>query len=111
VAAPALRRPPAATPGLEPLLAVAREAAVRRGETIQLRIAATGEWRLAGASSGADSAFASGRIAPSDDLPLTVEVSALGSCALDAASARRATRLRLDPLTCSVRAPSRATAQ
>ena len=105
VAAPALRGPPSAAAGLESLLPTAREAAVRRGETVYLRVAESGDWRLAGASSAADTAIASGRVAPFAGLPLVLAVSPLGSCALDAASAQRAGHPQLDPLTCTVGVP------
>jgi prepilin-type N-terminal cleavage/methylation domain-containing protein len=60
LAAPALRAPRPAADGLATLLPVAREAAVRRGETVYLRVAESGAWRLEGASSAADGASARG---------------------------------------------------
>jgi prepilin-type N-terminal cleavage/methylation domain-containing protein len=102
LAAPALRAPRPAADGLATLLPVAREAAVRRGETVYLRVAESGAWRLEGASSAADGAFGSGRVAPFAGVPLTLVVSPLGSCAFDAPDAGRA--LPLDPLTCRLRA-------
>lgn len=102
LAAPALRAPRRAAVGLATLLPLAREAAVRRGETVYLRVAESGAWQLEGASSAADGTFGSGQVPPFAGLPLTLVVSPLGSCAFDAPDAARA--LPLDPLTCRLRA-------
>ena len=101
--APALRPPRPPRPALESLLATARETAVRRGETVHLRIDASGAWQLDGAASPTDGAIATGRIDPFPALPLTLVVSPLGSCAFDARTAARARDIALDPLACEVR--------
>jgi prepilin-type N-terminal cleavage/methylation domain-containing protein len=101
LAAPALRsfRPP--RPALSSLIPGARDAAARRGETVYLRIGASGKWRMEGASSGAGP-LATGRVDPFPGLPLTLIVSPLGSCAFDLRSTDAARSIRLDPLTCKV---------
>jgi hypothetical protein len=99
VAVPALRRPPPPAAGLESLLPIAREAAVRRGETLRLRLAASGEWSLQGGT--ADGTIAAGRVS-SGGADLTLVVSPLGTCGFDGAAAR-APALPLDPLTCELR--------
>jgi prepilin-type N-terminal cleavage/methylation domain-containing protein len=104
LAAPAVRslRPP--RPVLSSLIPNSRDAAARRGETVYLRIMASGKWRMEGASSGA-SPLATGQVDPFPGLPLTIIVSPLGSCAFDLRSTRAARSIRLDPLTCKVDGP------
>ncbi|HEX7336965.1 MAG TPA: prepilin-type N-terminal cleavage/methylation domain-containing protein, partial [Gemmatimonadales bacterium] len=51
LAVPALLRPPPRESGLRELVSSAREAAIRRGESVHLRIGASGEWRIEGAAS------------------------------------------------------------
>jgi prepilin-type N-terminal cleavage/methylation domain-containing protein len=103
LAVPALRSIYRPAPSVGTLLPLAREAAVRRGETIFLRIDASGRWRLEGAASASAEALGSGRIEPFPGLPITLVVSPLGACALDAESAARDPAISVDALTCSVR--------
>lgn len=102
LAAPALLRPPPAESGLRELVTTAREAAIRRGESVHLRIGASGEWRIEGAASATPELLLEGRVDPFLDRPLTVLMSPTGSCALDAPSTASAGNLGLDPLTCEL---------
>jgi prepilin-type N-terminal cleavage/methylation domain-containing protein len=105
LAAPALRsfRPP--RPALSSLIPGSRDAAAKRGETVYLRIAESGVWRMEGAASSDAGPIATGRVDPFPGLPLTIIVSPLGSCAFDLRSTEAARSIRLDPLTCKVDGP------
>jgi prepilin-type N-terminal cleavage/methylation domain-containing protein len=105
LAAPALRSFRPARPAQGALIPGARDAAARRGETVYLRIAESGEWRMEGAASSDAGPLATGRVEPFPGLPLTIIVSPLGSCAFDLRSAQAAHLIRLDPLTCKVDGP------
>ena len=105
LAAPALLRPARGESGFRHLVSTAREAAIRRGETVHLRIGASGEWRIEGSASAAPEVLLTGRVDPFYEHPLTVLLSPTGSCALDAASSVIAGDMRLDPLTCEVAQP------
>jgi prepilin-type N-terminal cleavage/methylation domain-containing protein len=103
LAAPALGpRSEPTVRGLESLIPAAREAAALRGETIYLRIAESGEWRMEGAASREDGPIESGQVEPFRGLPLTLIVSPVGSCGFDARSATAAAAFRLDPLACEL---------
>jgi prepilin-type N-terminal cleavage/methylation domain-containing protein len=102
LAAPALRSFRPARPALGLLIFGSRDAAARRAETVYLRIAESGEWRMEGAASSDASPLATGRVDPFPGLPLTIIVSPLGSCAFDLRSTQAARAIRLDPLTCKV---------
>jgi len=102
LAVPALRAVRPARPALTSLIPASRDAAARRGETIYLRIAESGEWRMEGAASSQAGAIASGRVDPFPGLPLTLIVSPLGSCAFDLRSGQAARAIPLDPLTCKI---------
>jgi prepilin-type N-terminal cleavage/methylation domain-containing protein len=102
LAAPALRSFDPPRPALSSLIPGTRDAAARRGETVYLRIAKSGEWRMEGAASSDAGPLASGRVDPFPGLPLTIIVSPLGSCAFDLRSTEAARSIRLDPLTCKV---------
>ncbi len=110
LAAPALRpRSDGALRGLAGLIPGARSAAARRGETMHLRIAASGDWHLEGGASPAGGPVLTGHVEPFRGLPLTLIVSPIGTCGFDARSAAAATAIRLDPLSCELsRAPGRA---
>jgi prepilin-type N-terminal cleavage/methylation domain-containing protein len=105
LAAPALRSFRPARPALGSLIPGARDAAARRGETVYLRIAESGEWRMEGATSSTAGPLATGRVDPFPGLPLTIIVSPLGSCAFDLRSTQAGRLIRLDPLTCEVDGP------
>jgi prepilin-type N-terminal cleavage/methylation domain-containing protein len=105
LAAPALRSFRPARPPLGSLISGSRDAAARRGETMYLRIAESGEWRMEGAASSDAGPLATGRVDRFPGLPLTIIVSPLGSCAFDLRSIQAASSIRLDPLTCKVDGP------
>jgi prepilin-type N-terminal cleavage/methylation domain-containing protein len=92
--------------GLPALLTGSREAAARRGETVYLRIAASGAWRMEGGGAAEADPIQGGELEPFDGLPLAVIVSPVGSCGFDAASAKAAAVIPLDPLSCTL-LPSR----
>ena len=101
------RREPDERVSHAPAVRFAREAAVRRGEIVYLRVDAYGAWRVDGASSSEDGALASGRIDRYSRAAATLVASPTGSCAFDVRSARAAEALELDPLTCELRAQAR----
>ena len=87
------------------LLASARDAALRRGEVMWLRVESSGAWRVDVDASSAQGAIATGQLAtPVSGTGFTVMISPLGSCAFDIRSAAAARAIPLDPLTCEVRA-------
>ena len=103
LAAPVLlRRHDRAGGGLGGLISTAREIAARRGETIHLRLSASGDWRMEATASSDSGPLASGHVAPFPGLPLTLIISPIGTCGFDARSAAAATAIRLDPMTCEV---------
>jgi hypothetical protein len=106
LAAPALLRSRPVESGFSALVANARATAVRRGETIYLRIGESGKWSIDGAASSAAGPLISGQIEPIPGAPLTLLVTPTGSCALDVPSASAGSSIRLDPLTCSVAGPA-----
>lgn len=104
--APTLFRPAKpAEPALAPLLRNAKDVAVRRAETIYLRIGAGGEWRVQGSSALEQEDLARGQLAGFRGPPLTLVFSPLGTCGLTAESAAAARTLSLNQLTCEL-APS-----
>lgn len=105
LAAPAFESFRPARPALSSLIPASRDAAARRGETVYLRIAESGEWRMDGAASSDAGPLATGRVDPFPGLPLTIVVSPLGSCAFDLRSTEAARTIRLDPLTCKADGP------
>lgn len=80
----------------------AREAAALRGETIHLRIAASGDWRMEGNASLEDGSIKTGHIEPFSGLPLTLLAFPIGTCGFDARSGAAAAPIRLDPMSCEV---------
>ena len=101
LAAPALRSVLPTRRGLSSLVPEAREAAAERGDTVYLRIAESGEWRIDARAAGSKP-VATGRVDPFPGLPLTLIVSPRGSCAFDPHSAKAAASIRLEPRTCKV---------
>lgn len=111
LAIPALLRPRAPESGLKTLVINAREAAIRRGETVFLRIGSSGEWRIDGSSAtGESDSLLVGRMEPLR-APLTLLVSPTGTCMLDVPSVMAAPDIQLDPLTCEVAVPPASSAQ
>lgn len=102
LAAPSLRQPAPRESGLASLIIGSREAAARRGETIRLTISSSGSWVMEGAASAGEGPLQSGRLDPFPGLPLTLNVSPVGTCGFDARSASNAAVIRLDPLTCTL---------
>lgn len=100
--APALLRPERSSTGLESLIPTVRQEAARRGETLYLRVAASGEWRLEGATPSRAIRVAAGKVEPFAGVPLTLIVSPLGTCSFDVPSAAAARVIPLDPLSCKV---------
>jgi prepilin-type N-terminal cleavage/methylation domain-containing protein len=100
LAAPVLLRANPGRSGFEELITTSRDAAVRRGEVLYLRMSPSGQWTLEAANSPTDS-LASGQIEPVGS-PLTLMFSPNGSCMFDVATITRGTTIRLDPLTCEV---------
>lgn len=101
LAAPAFITPGGA-PGSalgEPLHA-ARVNAIRRAETLYLTVSPTGHWRL-DAPSDTTAPLATGVEGGYAGPGVTVIVSSLGTCGLDAASQAAGRALAIDPLTCA----------
>jgi prepilin-type N-terminal cleavage/methylation domain-containing protein len=106
VAMPALLRSRAPESSLRTLLGNARETAIRRGETVYLRIGSSGKWQIDGsAAAGASDSLLTGQVEPLP-APLTVLVSPTGTCMLDVPSLLAAPDIQLDPLTCELTVPS-----
>ena len=86
------------------LVGSTRQAAVRRGETVRLRIDRSGAWQaIAGTEPGGD-LLMSGRLAGLPASPADLIFSPLGTCAPSIESAPSAA-LVTDPLTCELRLP------
>ena len=103
IVAPSLISSPSeATTELSRLIGSAREAAVRRGETVLLRTDRTGTWQIVAGTPPRDEILMSGRL--TDTPPDRVELvfSPLGTCGPPAESGAAA---GLDPLTCEVVSP------
>lgn len=101
LAAPAFITPGGAPGPLlgEPLHA-ARVNAIRRAETLYLTVSPTGQWRL-DAPSDTAAPLATGVERRYAGPGVTVIVSSLGTCGLDAASRAAGRTLAIDPLTCA----------
>ena len=103
-------RPAAPTDALSPAIEQARDAAIRRSETVYLHVEPSGEWRIDGAASLTDGPIATGRLegdAPAlGERAATLVVSPLGSCAFDVRSGAAARAIPLDPFTCETRTDS-----
>ena len=87
------------------LVGSTRQAAVRRGETVRLRIDRTGAWQaVAGTEPGQDP-LVSGQLASRPALAIDLIFSPLGTCAPSVESAADETLAAFDPLTCEARFP------
>jgi prepilin-type N-terminal cleavage/methylation domain-containing protein len=100
-AAPMLLRVNPGRSGFEELIATGREAAIRRGEVLYLRMSTSGQWSLEAANAPTTEPLASGHI-EAVGAPLTLMFQPNGSCMFDVATVSRGTAIRLDPLTCEV---------
>jgi prepilin-type N-terminal cleavage/methylation domain-containing protein len=105
VTLPALLRPRTGTTPVQTVIESARDAAARRGETVYLRIEASGTWHMEGGGSPLESDKMAGRIDPIASAPLTLLVAPAGSCAFDVRSTGAARGLALDPLSCTLSIP------
>jgi prepilin-type N-terminal cleavage/methylation domain-containing protein len=101
LAAPALLRVNPGRSELEELIATARDAAVRRGEVLYLRVGTSGQWSLEAASGTTTDSLASGHVQPFGG-PITLMLGPNGSCMFDVATVSRGTAIQLDPFTCEV---------
>ena len=81
----------------------ARKLAMRRGETLELRVGPDGRWRVTALTPRRVEALAVGELRE-DPLPpaFALLISPLGSCGFDVWSAPAATTISIDPLTCEV---------
>ena len=100
VVLPALVRARTGITPVQTVIESARDAAAHRGETISLRIDASGTWHMHGTGSALEADSATGHITPLASAPLTLLVAPSGSCAFDVRSAAAARGLSLDPLSC-----------
>jgi prepilin-type N-terminal cleavage/methylation domain-containing protein len=89
--------------GLAAVVRTARGAAIRRGETIGLRVDPGGQWELVGQASKSDGPLAAGRLPVAPGTALALDVSPLGTCAPGVDSASAALASLVDPFTCEVR--------
>jgi prepilin-type N-terminal cleavage/methylation domain-containing protein len=78
----------------------ARRAAVRRAETVVLRIARNGEWSIEASRDGEE--LRAGRVTWPQALPLVVRISPLGACLVESDVAQPS--ITVDPLLCRVKA-------
>jgi prepilin-type N-terminal cleavage/methylation domain-containing protein len=101
LSAPVLLRANPGRSSFEELIATGREAAIRRGEVLYLRMGTSGQWSLEAASAPTTEPLASGHI-EAVGAPLTLMFQPNGSCMFDVATVSRGTAIRLDPLTCEV---------
>jgi prepilin-type N-terminal cleavage/methylation domain-containing protein len=98
--APALATPHDGDGALAGLIGHARALAIRRAEAVELRVEATGAWRLDGLASAAVGPLETGTIAPRPTAAVTLVFSPLGACAPDLATGAAAAALHLEPLMC-----------
>lgn len=78
----------------------ARDLAARRGESLHLRMAESGEWTVEGAASIEEGVIAGGRIDDFRGPSFTLVVSPIGTCGFDVRSTEAALAIPVDPLTC-----------
>ncbi len=101
--APSFRRlPHAEGSGVVALIHHAREAAVRRGEAVRLRINRAGRWRLTGEAGRGTEILMAGDSGPIGSYDLALVFSPLGTCGPDPDVSGPTAVLALDPLTCEV---------
>jgi prepilin-type N-terminal cleavage/methylation domain-containing protein len=78
----------------------ARRTAVRRAETLVLKIAANGEWSIEASRDGEP--LRAGTVAWPQSIPLLLRISPLGGCLLESAVMQAS--ITIDPLRCRVKA-------
>jgi prepilin-type N-terminal cleavage/methylation domain-containing protein len=100
---------PHATRARDPLgeaLDMARQAALRRAETVELEISASGAWTLYAATSPGEAPLSTSRLERwTPRAAVTIVVSPTGTCGIAARSLAAAGQLRLQPFTCEVATP------
>jgi prepilin-type N-terminal cleavage/methylation domain-containing protein len=97
---PALRADPA--PELRLVINNARNAAIRRGETVHLRVDRSGAWRMAVGPAERGAPLMSGRLRATVQAATDLVFSPLGTCAAPAESLPPMLNPQIDPLTCQV---------
>jgi prepilin-type N-terminal cleavage/methylation domain-containing protein len=103
VVAPSLISRPPVQQAIPGLIGAARDAAVRRGESVRLRIDASGGWQVVAGAPPRGDILLSGRLnQPVGSTELIF--SPLGTCAPDVGSLVPR-EVAIDPLTCAVRTP------
>lgn len=103
VVTPSLLPPrPNQSSSLRTVVGTAREAAVRRGELVRLRIDRSGSWQAIAESSPRTEFLMSGRI-PDTGGTVDLLFSPLGTCAPTPEALPAQALAGLDPLTCEVR--------
>ena len=95
VVAPVVRGPAPPDEGITTVLSAARETAVRRAQTLELRVDDRGAWRLA--ATGDSTSIASGQFTDGTS-QLRVRVNPLGACFNEGPS----NRTQLDALACTL---------
>jgi prepilin-type N-terminal cleavage/methylation domain-containing protein len=103
VVAPSLRSPrPEQSSSLRAVIGNAREAAVRRGEMVRLRIERSGAWHASAGSAPQTELLMSGRLSDTGEL-VDLILSPLGSCAQAPEALPAQALAAFDPLTCEIR--------
>jgi prepilin-type N-terminal cleavage/methylation domain-containing protein len=100
VVAPALFLSPEQPSSTRIVIGSAREAAVRRGEMVQLRVDASGRWQVLSRAFLTAEPLLSGRLSNAPGNTTDLFFSALGTCAPSPESALVQPLTALDPLTC-----------
>jgi prepilin-type N-terminal cleavage/methylation domain-containing protein len=93
-----LRADPA--PELQLVIGRARDAAIRRGETIHLRVDRSGAWRATAGTAELGEPLGSGRLRAPVQTATDLVFSPLGTCAAPAESLPPALSPEIDPLIC-----------
>ena len=99
--APALIPHTDAKEALPTLIEQARVVAIRRAETVSLRIEASGAWQIDGIASPQQGALAHGRLPQPPATAVTLLFSPLGTCGPDVTSTAGVQALGVDLLTCA----------
>lgn len=87
------------------LIRSARAAAAARQETLFVRLAPSGDWRIEGADTDGAGDVAAGTLRAYAGPAGTIIVSPVGTCAFDVQSTAGAAAIPLDPMTCEVVEP------
>lgn len=88
---------------LREVLHAARDAALRRAETVELEIAPSGAWTLYAAASPGEAPLGASRLPGwKASAPLAILVAPTGTCGFAARSLSVAAQFTLEPFTCEV---------